>query len=1235
MPANLRENLRETLAQPPGADLSAIAAELLALLGYRSQRRWPGPPLDGPGFLREFPAPAPGARTERAFADAASSVQILFQLTDREIARAIAAETQHPLFAAGGSAPDAPGGFDTGNARSFLFVAVELSGRDYPRGHYAAFTRELNKRLLAPTVALFRTADHRITLAFIHRRPNRHDPDRDVMGRVSLVREIDPDNPHRAHLDLLAQLALPDRLRWIAGHGQPRNFDGLLDAWLDALDTEALNRRFYRELFAWFQHAVDTARFPADPKRTLPAEEHVIRLITRLLFVWFIQEKGLVSGQLFVENRVAALLKDYDRDTGDSYYRAILQNLFFATLNTEIGQRRFSSQTREDHRNFSVYRYQDEIADPDRLKDLLAQTPFINGGLFDCLDSFDSAGAGGVRIDCFTDNPSHRAGLSLPNRLFFGDPGQPGLIDLFHRYKFTIEENTPVEREVALDPELLGQVFENLLAAVNPETRRTARQETGSYYTPRPVVDYMVDQALVGALAPMAFPDAADAANPAPGPDAARLRCLLDYDDAFDDAESRFTPAEKERIVRAIAALKALDPAVGSGAFPMGILHKLTLALRRLDPGNDLWEQVQRDRAAQRANAAFDTPDQAARDAELVAISHTFEQYRDSDYGRKLYLIQNSVYGVDLQPIAVQIAKLRFFISLAIEQQPNDDPAANYGIKPLPNLETRFVAADTLLALERPPQRTLGQTDAVTRLEREIAANRERHFHASARPDKLQCRRADTRLRRQLAKELRAAGFPAASAGQIAQWEPFDQNAPAAPWFDPEYMFGVANGFDIVIANPPYVRQEDISPKPYKDALLQAYSDAAVGRSDLYCYFYARGLQLLRPRGMHVFVCSNSWLDVGYGAKLQQYLLTNAALEAVYESAIERQFITADINTIISVLRKTDAPAPGDATRFVQLREDFEAALSPGGRRREIVKTRAQLRNAATAAAKFTGDKWGGKYLRAPDIYHHILDHYGGRLARLGDIATVRFGIKTGVNEFFYLTPEVIEEWGLEAQYRRPVMTTPQESRSLAVNPATLPKQLFMCHQDRQDLKGAAALAYIQWGESQNYHQRTSVKSRRRWYDLGDRQAVHLGMNYLIDTTSRTFYIQDSLLFGDNFQELQSSTVSSLQLCAVMNSTVSQLMFNISGRANFGGGLMKIQTFEIENLSIVNPALLPEPDAAILATTNWDVLQPSPERQELDTAIYDALGLTPGEREAVQAGVTELVSNRKRRARSV
>ena len=266
-----------------------------------------------------------------------------------------------------------------------------------------------------------------------------------------------------------------------------------------------------------------------------------------------------------------------------------------------------------------------------------------------------------------------------------------------------------------------------------------------------------------------------------------------------------FTADDSERIVRAIAETKALDPAVGSGAFPMGILHKLTLALNRLDRDNDLWRGVQREIAAKRAAAAFDTADQRERDAELREISDTFERYRGTDFGRKLYLIQNSIYGVDIQPVATQIAKLRFFISLAIEQQPNGDPSDNYGIRPLPNLETRFVAADTLLALEKPAQLALGQTGEVQRLESELAANRERYFHANNRQAKADCRDRDKELRQQLAAALQSAGFPAASASQVAGWDAFDQNADAANWFDPEYMFGAADGFDVVIANPPYV----------------------------------------------------------------------------------------------------------------------------------------------------------------------------------------------------------------------------------------------------------------------------------------------------------------------------------------------------------------------------------------------------------------------------------------------
>ena len=117
--------------------------------------------------------------------------------------------------------------------------------------------------------------------------------------------------------------------------------------------------------------------------------------------------------------------------------------------------------------------------------------------MFDCLDSEEATQDGGYRIDCFSDNPNQRRNYSIPNRLFF-DPSEkaPGLITLFERYKFTVEENTPIEQEVALDPELLGKVFENLLAAYNPETRETVRKQTGSYYTPRVVVDYMVEEAL-------------------------------------------------------------------------------------------------------------------------------------------------------------------------------------------------------------------------------------------------------------------------------------------------------------------------------------------------------------------------------------------------------------------------------------------------------------------------------------------------------------------------------------------------------------------------------------------------------------------------------------------------------------------------------------------------------------------------------------------------------------------
>ena len=786
---NVRDLIAAALAAGIGQDWPDAATALLGALGYRSELT----PLDQSGavgdFVRMYPAPHSDTQSEQTFLEHAESVQILFQFTEAEIE----AETQQALF-------DTIS-FDTGKARSFLFAAVQLRplrGGHYTRSQYAEFTRELNKRILLPTVVLFRTANNRVTLACVLRRSNKLNSDRDVLESVSLIREIDPANSHRAHRDILAELSLPTRLKWMDTHGKSRNFDGLLDAWLAALDTEELNKRFYRKLYRWFERSLEIAEFPTGQAKTLRKEEHVVRLITRLMFVWFIKEKGLVAEDLFIENQVAQLLKDYDCDRGDSYYRAVLQNLFFATLNTEIPQRRFTNQC-DDHRNPALYLYHycDEIAEPEQLLDLFRKTPFINGGLFDCLDSHDTQGEDSVFVDCFTDNPQHRAGYSIPNRLFFNDDANPGLIDLFNRYKFTVEENTPTEQEVALDPELLGKVFENLLAAVNPETQLSARKETGSYYTPRAVVDYMVNEALLATLAQKAVPDDGDVDFWQE-----RLRYLLDYGDAFADAEDLFTPTEQEAVVRAVSSLKVLDPAVGSGAFPMGILHKLTLALCRLDPHNQLWESLQKELAGRSAAAAFDTEGQVERESELADISRTFEKYRDSDFGRKLYLIQNSIYGVDIQPVATQIAKLRFFISLAIEQQSSDDPTDNYGIRPLPNLETRFVAADTLMPLYNLQHGLI--SDHIRGLEQELRKNRERHFHASTRSQKEEYCRADKNLRLELASELQMQGLDTDDANKVAQWDPYDQNADAAQWFDTAYMFGFEEGFDITIGNPPY-----------------------------------------------------------------------------------------------------------------------------------------------------------------------------------------------------------------------------------------------------------------------------------------------------------------------------------------------------------------------------------------------------------------------------------------------
>ena len=1161
-------------------------------------------------FLTQFPAKNPNTLSEQEFQGAARSAQLLFQFTDAEI----------ELDTSGQGSLLTSNSFDKGDLKSFLFVAVELEKDRYPRGRYAAFTREINKRLSQPAVVLFRTTCNLLTLAFVHRREHKRDKSRDVLGSVSLIREISLTDAHRAHLDILDDLKLDERLTWMQTHGKRISFDGLLAAWLAALDTEELNRRFYRELADWFERAGEEATFPTGQAITLDPEEHLIRLITRLLFVWFMKEKGLVNDHLFVEEQVKRLLKDYDGEKGDSYYRAVLQNLFFATLNTEMGKRRFSRGQNVTHRDFSLYRYKQEMADPERLADLFAETPFINGGLFDCLDSEEAATEGGYRIDCFTDNATNPRSkdyglVSIPNRLFFDeDDARRGLITLFNRYKFTVQENTPVDQEVALDPELLGKVFENLLAAYNPETRESARKQTGSYYTPRPVVDYMVDEALVASLALKCQPTDGDS-----GLWQGRLRYLLDYGEAFDDADEWFDADETEGLVRAIAGLQVLDPAVGSGAFPMGVLHKLTLALKRLDRNNERWEALQKERATERAAAAFDAPTREERDDELAEISNTFERYRDSDFGRKLYLMQNSIFGVDIQPIACQIAKLRFFISLAIEQE-RDRNTTNLGIKPLPNLETRFVAADTLLPLDTVSQLELFRQQIET-LKARLAENRERHFHATARREKLACKDKDRELRRQLSEVLHEAGLPGDDASKIAQWDPYDQNA-MADWFNAEYMFDSGEGFDVVLGNPPYIqlqKNEGSLGKRYQGAGYKTFTSTG----DIYQLFYEEGCHLLRPeRGVLAYITSNSWLKAKYGRATRRFIAGRHAPLQLLEMGKDI-FENTIVDTNILLVREGSSgkSSPGiAAVDMDQLDDkDFPPNASLWG------QTRPQ-----------DEEPWSILSL----VEHRVMDKMRDKGTSLKHWSVrINYGIKTGYNEAFIIDDATRQMLLAEDPKSREIIRPMLRGRDIQRYQAqwaglwliaTFPA-LQLDIEDYPAVKEYLLFFGKDRLEQSGKNLPDGGKSRKwtshSWFELQDSIAYHEEFDkeklVWIDLTNKgRFAYDDSGMLCLNTAFVMTSP-SIKFLCAMLNSRLATF-FMERGALNSGMGVPRwilhtVETIPVPEISEPEQRAYIDMVNRIISEKRADPNTDTAELEaEIDQLVYELYGLTDKEIAAVE-----------------
>ena len=635
----LKSKIIEKLKNFPEQNLYSGAIDLFSLLGYNTERNPGENNLSPEDFLESYDQQEIFNREKGEVSDW-KSVSLLFQLTDSEIGLKTGDLFQQ--------------GEDIRQNNSYLFFAIELTDENYSRTRLGNITREINKLFKMPVLVLFRHGGY-ITLSIIYRRVNLRDGDKDVLQKVTLIKDIRLDTPHRAHTEILFDFSFTS----IAEKFAPDSFISLDNAWRKVLDTKELNKKFFKSLANWYFFAQDKVKFPNDLEQEEPgySQLSLIRLITRLIFVWFIREKNLINPDLFKPDKLKNIIKDFNKSPGsNNYYRAILQNLFFATLNKSANEREFIKDgdfntNRDQYGVKNLYRYKslfqtDEIT----ALELFNDTPFLNGGLFECLD-IEQEDKKVKYVDGFSRNPAKMA--NVPDSLFFGEfdnvdlstfyddkkrkkEGVSGLITLFENYKFTVEENTPVEEEVALDPELLGKVFENLLANYNPETKTTARKQTGSFYTPREIVNYMVDESLIAYLkqklgekisgysklgadtgeffgndtrAGQLEIESAESGSRWDGKEEeleTELRYLLSY----NEYTSRFSEEEKKLLVEAVHESKILDPACGSGAFPMGVLQKLVHLLNRLDNNNIYWKELQIVKASADTRDAFSNIDE-------------------------------------------------------------------------------------------------------------------------------------------------------------------------------------------------------------------------------------------------------------------------------------------------------------------------------------------------------------------------------------------------------------------------------------------------------------------------------------------------------------------------------------------------------------------------------------------------------------------------------------------------
>ena len=586
------------------------------------------------------------------------------------------------------------------------------------------------------------------------------------------------------------------------------NYDSLSEI-KDVFSVDKVTKEFYIQISLKFlelvggERTVGKKRYNYRGLLKLPENnaefnrQFSVRLLGRLIFCWFLKMKKsannlpLIPEELISSNAVS-------KCKVENYYHTIIEPLFFETLNKRKDER-------EEQRQNGVW----------------SSIPFLNGGLFEA-----------DKIDYYDPNNKQLLNtLKIPNDWFIG------LFKLFEQYNFTVDESTSIDIEIAVDPEMLGRIFENLLAELVKDTGETARKKTGSYYTPRFVVEYIVNNSLYNYII---------------------SHLSINNEKIFDlifnsDKANSFTNSEKLEILELLSNLKIIDPACGSGAFLMGAMQRMLEIISYLDPASEFWKQ----------KIINSVTDPSFKNYLIDKLKN-----ENINYIIKLGLIRDNIYGIDILTMATEISKLRFFLSLIVDENIDDDKE-NRGILALPNLEFKFIAADSVLDLKSNLEDDLILKPYIEEL-KTIMNN----YFTSMGKEKELFKQEFIQKQIDISTILSESGKLHPDIAYLLNWNPFQNES--VDWFNPEWMFGLSEGFDIIIGNPPYVCN-----KSTDKGKVPKYKEKYGISDDLYNYFFLRALELTKPEGIISFITSNTYLTIHSKHNLRIKFLENKIIELI------------------------------------------------------------------------------------------------------------------------------------------------------------------------------------------------------------------------------------------------------------------------------------------------------------------------------------------------------------------